>query len=83
MKRNLTYKEKKFIKELSELLYHYDASITSINQKVTFFIDNVEEGDCVVSADMVTAQELDTMLTNDSADMTKKEIIRTLSEVKK
>ena len=45
MKRNLTYKEKKFIKELSELLYHYDASITSINQKVTFFIDNVEEGD--------------------------------------
>ena len=82
MKRNLTYKEKKFIKELSELLYHYDASITSINQKVTFFIDNVEEADCVVSADMVTAQELDTMLTNDSADMTKKEIIRTLSEVK-
>lgn len=82
MKRNLTYKEKRFIMELSKLLHHYDAAITSINKRVTFFIDNEEEGDCVVSADMVNAQTLDTMLTNDSADMTKKEITRILSEEK-
>lgn len=38
MKRNLTYKEKKFIKELSELLYHYDASITSIKKSHSLLI---------------------------------------------
>lgn len=58
MKRKLSQKELRFLKELESLLSRNEASISTLNKRVTFFIDNVEEGDCVPTVEHLDAASL-------------------------
>lgn len=58
MKRKLSQKEANFLKELADLLSRNDAMIAILDKRVSFFIDNVEEGDCVPIASCIDATSL-------------------------
>lgn len=58
MERKLSQKEMSFLKELEALLLRSDAGITVLMGRVSFFIDNVEEGDCVPTEDYLDAKGL-------------------------
>lgn len=58
MKRKLSQKEANFLKELADLLSRNDAMIAILDKRVSFFIDNVEEGDCVPIAPCIDATSL-------------------------
>lgn len=62
MKRKLSQKELRFLKELESLLSRNGASISTLNKRVTFFIDNVEEGDCLPTVEHVDATSLSRLI---------------------
>lgn len=62
MKRKLSQKETNFLKELEELLSRNEASVAVLNDRVSFFIDNKEEGDCVPTESYTDAASLSRLI---------------------
>lgn len=62
MKRKLSQKETNFLKELEDLLSRNEATVAVLGGRVSFFIDNKEEGDCIPTESYVDAASLSRLI---------------------
>lgn len=62
MRRKLSQKETNFLKEFEELLLRNNAAVTVLGDRVSFFIDKIEDGDCVPTESYIDAASLSRLI---------------------